>query len=45
MSSDTFSLSKFEINVTQKKQIVYLTQRLIKNKSRQQLYSKQKSID
>ena len=30
MSSDTFSLSKFEVNVTQKKQIVYLIQRLIK---------------
>ena len=30
MSNDTFSLSKFEINVTQKKQIIYLIQRLIK---------------
>ena len=30
MSNDTFSFSKLEINVTQKKQIIYLTQRLIK---------------
>ena len=30
MSNDTFSLLKFEVNVTQKKQIIYLIQRLIK---------------
>ena len=30
MSNDTFFLSKFKINVTQKKQIIYLIQRLIK---------------
>ena len=30
MSNDTFSFSKFEINVTQKKQIIHLIQRLIK---------------